>query len=246
MGSLIELNVEPPGEPAEGIENAADALRFLLASGIAKDLDRVYWEPLSGGVSSDVIAVWGPDFSVVVKRALSKLKVSADWFAPTERIITEAKALQLAGSLIPQTVPNVLAFDQNRHILVIEKASNAYREWKTDLMAGVVDLDTARRLGADLAVWHSSTLDAKVQHDFLDQTAFEMLRVDPFYRWTAERNPSLSGAIGSVVDRMLGTRVCVVHGDFSPKNIWSEGLTPGCSIGKSRTLGIRYSTSLSW
>ncbi len=55
--------------------------------------------------------------------------------------------------------------------------------------------------------------------EFADVEAFIQLRVDPFYRWVAARHPDIAARISKVADQMLSTRRCLVHGDFSPKNV---------------------------
>src|SRR5207302_8020869 len=39
----------------------------------------------------------------------------------------------------------------------------------------------------------------------------------------AERRPDLAAEIRGVVERMLADRQCLVHGDYSPKNLLTEG-----------------------
>ena len=49
------------------------------------DPDSAKFEALTGGVSSDIWKVEADGRTYCVKRALAKLKVKADWFAPVER-----------------------------------------------------------------------------------------------------------------------------------------------------------------
>jgi len=49
------------------------------------------------------------------------------------------------------------------------------------------------------------------------------LRIRPYHQRVAERQPELAAAINSVVERMLDDRRCLVHGDFSPKNLLTDG-----------------------
>lgn len=71
----------------------------LLASGRRLGLvgdETVPVEPLTGGVSSDIFEVTTDDRAFVVKRALARLKVVADWRAPIERNHFEAALDQQA------------------------------------------------------------------------------------------------------------------------------------------------------
>ena len=64
--------------------------------------------PLAGGVSSDI---WRIDTSrgpVCAKRALPKLRVTADWRAPIERNLYEARWMRVANQALPGCAPQVL------------------------------------------------------------------------------------------------------------------------------------------
>ena len=57
---------------------------FLRQQGLAGDGEPMRCKPLAGGVSSDIWRIDLPGRSVCVKRALPKLRVGADWFAPAD------------------------------------------------------------------------------------------------------------------------------------------------------------------
>jgi 5-methylthioribose kinase len=52
-----------------------------------------------------------------------------------------------------------------------------------------------------------------------DTTVFFELRVDPFYRRIAEVHSPIQAAICDVIAEMAAHPLCLVHGDFSPKNM---------------------------
>jgi 5-methylthioribose kinase len=88
------------------------------------------------------------------------------------------------------------------------------------LLAGVVGNDIAQRLGQVLACWHLATAHRPdLNEDFGDTEIFRQLRVDPFYFWVAGQHREFAAKIESIVERMTSTRSCLVHGDFSPKNV---------------------------
>lgn len=186
---------------------------------------------LSGGVSSVVIAVHTGTRALIVKQSLPKLRVADEWLAPTDRILSEAAMLSTTAALTPGRVPEVLDIDSDRRVLCIAHAPADWVEWKPLLMAGDVSLRTAAGLGDVLARWHVGTLDAGTVPAILrDQSAaFDSLRVGPYYRTTAERLPELAEAIMQTADRMTATHICLVHGDFSPKNILTAPPTTGDS-----------------
>jgi hypothetical protein len=190
----------------------------LVRRGLIDSPDGVVVRPLTGGVSNDVLAVTGPGVDVVVKRALGRLRVAEEWLADPGRIDTEGRALQLAGRLLPGAVPAVR--DLADGYLVIERAPDRWRTWKEDLLVGRVDVAVAALLGRALGVWQRETAaDPDVAVDFADVTAFHQLRVDPFHRTVAGRHPDLADVIGRTVEDMAAARVCLVHGDYTPKNV---------------------------
>ncbi|RUV25554.1 aminoglycoside phosphotransferase family protein, partial [Mesorhizobium sp. M1A.T.Ca.IN.004.03.1.1] len=62
---------------------------FLLKNGLRSASEEAIYKPLTGGVSSDIYRVELPGRLICVKRALAKLKVSADWQAPVSRNVYE-------------------------------------------------------------------------------------------------------------------------------------------------------------
>jgi aminoglycoside phosphotransferase (APT) family kinase protein len=47
--------------------------------------------------------------------------------------------------------------------------------------------------------------------------------VHPYHHRVAERYPELAPAINGVIELMLASRQCLVHGDYSPKNLMTDG-----------------------
>ena len=177
-------------------------------------------EELGGGVSNVVLAVRGDHVDLVVKQSLPRLRVEEEWLAKRERVLTEGDALRLAGRLTPSAVPGVLWVDSEAFAIVIERAPASMVTWKDELLAGRVEEGVAVRLASALATWHRETeADARLAARFDDHEAFDQLRVDPYHRAVMRRWPALERPIGRYVEQMLATRVCLVHGDFSPKNV---------------------------
>lgn len=73
------------------------------------------------------------------------------------------------------------------------------------------------------ALISTSTGDAAVAAAFGDITAFTQLRVDPFHRTVAQRHPDLAAPITATVEVMARSRTCLVHGDYTPKNVLVGG-----------------------
>lgn len=175
---------------------------------------------LGGGVSNVVLAVHAGAFHAVVKQSLPKLRVADEWLAKRERAMTEADMTRLVAHLTPGRAPTLIDADPGACALVIEHAPDGWTDWKSELLAGRVDDAVARELGRVLGVWHSRTEgDPDVASRFADDEAFEQLRVDPYHRTVMRRRPELADAVAAFVERMLATKRCLVHGDYSPKNV---------------------------
>jgi tRNA A-37 threonylcarbamoyl transferase component Bud32 len=208
------------GRAAHELLSAESVIAYLATRGLVEPDAEVAVSGLGGGVSNVVLAVSTPWRTLVVKQALPKLRVADDWPAKRERAVTEAEALRWAEELAPGLVPEVLDVDPEACALVIAHAPAAWLPWKELLLGGTADPAVAARLGSALAAWHGGTLDRdEVRRRFGDQEAFDQLRVDPYYRTVQSRLPAVAEDVGRHVELMLSRRRCLVHGDFSPKNV---------------------------
>ncbi|MGI9149826.1 MAG: phosphotransferase family protein [Chloroflexota bacterium] len=181
--------------------------------------------PGTGGVSGELTFCDGPDGPTVVKRALPKLKVAADWFASPKRSAVEAACLRVLSEILgPGCVPRVLWVDEHAHAFGMQRLPDYLVVWKARLLGCDVDLRTANRVGQLLGQMHSRTsgrLDLAAQFD--DRSYLVDLRIHPYHQRVAQRQPHLARAVDAVVERMLLDRQCLVHGDFSPKNLLTDG-----------------------
>jgi 5-methylthioribose kinase len=194
------------------------AVPYLIGRHVLSGDEPATVSSLGGGVSNVVLAVRTPSIDVVLKQSLSQLRVEEEWLAKQERAITEAAALQVAGELAPGSVPAVLDADPSAFALTIACAPNTWDNWKDRLLDGRAEPEVAARLGHLLAVWHTGTSMAPDPR-FDDAEAFEQLRVDPYYRTVLARHPAAGDAISACIERMGIRRRCLVHGDYSPKNV---------------------------
>lgn len=198
----------------------AELTDHLVARGLVPPGAAVTATALAGGVSGDVSAVSGGGLEAVVKRPSPRLRVAEEWLADEERVVAEGWALRFAADLVPASVPRVIDLDLEANTLVIERAPAEWREWRATLLAGEIDPAVGEHLGRALASWHRRSREyPRLLASFADQRAFVQLRIAPFHLHVAERHPDLATEIEAVVDRLLERRVCLVHGDFSPKNV---------------------------
>lgn len=178
-------------------------------------------ESLSGGVANTVLAASWRGGDVVVKQALPKLRVEADWPFDPERTNIERECLTyLAGVLPTGSVPEVVAFDAANHLLVISRAPRDGIVWKELLLAGDVDSAIGADVGRLLGELHrASSQDAAAAATFAAKWPLIQGRTDPFHRTVAEKHQDMREAILAEVERLEGTNSALVLGDFSPKNI---------------------------
>lgn len=177
---------------------------------------------LAGGVSCDVYCVKierRPP--LVVKRALAKLRVAADWRAPPERASTEVAWLRLVAGIEPRWVPRVLGEDRERHVFAMTfLPPRTHPIWKAELAAGHVDVAFAGTVGAALARIHAATAGrADVAAAFDNGSQFRALRLEPYLLFAATRHPALAQALEDEVRRIAAARIALMQGDISPKNI---------------------------
>lgn len=207
----------------EALLDVSTVAEYLRSRGLVGRGDHVEVRALGGGVSNVVLAVDAPGRRLVLKQSLPRLRVADEWLAPRERVLSEAAALELAGRLVPGSVPQVLDRDPARHAIVLEHAPEGWRDWKGRLLAGVIDVSVARRLGELAGRWHRVTRRGRDLPPSLagDEAleAFEALRLEPYYRTTARRAPEVADALLRFAERLRQQRTCLVHGDLSPKNV---------------------------
>ncbi|WP_369021518.1 phosphotransferase family protein [Verminephrobacter aporrectodeae] len=115
-------------------------------------------EPLTGGVSSDIVLVHCGERRFCVKRALPRLKVTVEWHAPVERNRSEADWFAVVGQLLPRAVPRIIADHAHEGWFAMEYLPPAqYPLWKTQLRDGQADAAFAASVGQALACIHAAT-----------------------------------------------------------------------------------------
>ena len=197
---------------------ATNAAEYLRSRGILPDPAQI--TELGGGVSNTVLLVETGDRRFVLKQALGKLRVQDDWFSDRQRIFRESAAMRwLAPHLPPGAVPEILFEDREHCLFAMSAAPREAQTWKSLLMQGQVDYNTAACIGRMLAIIVSASWrDPDSERVFGDQTVFDQLRLDPYYRTTASRHPDLKPYFDRLMRESSGRRVSLAHGDWSPKN----------------------------
>ena len=184
-------------------------------------LDVVYYP---GGVSGIVAMVSDGKKDVIVKQALSRLKVKDVWECDPGRIITEHKAHEVYAALVPESVPPTLFADGENKVIGRIGAPDGTPMWKTQLLAGLLDFRVAfKAIDALLRIHNKSSRDEEIRRGFADNAIFHDLRISPYIEKTVSVHPELRRRADAVIHRLMTEKTVLNHGDFSPKNIMVQG-----------------------
>ena len=211
------------------LDDLDEILRSLRECGLVGDGEQFGVASLSGGVSCDVLLVEVERRPpVVVKRALAKLRVDADWRAPVERSESEVAWLVLAAELDQRIVPRVIAQDPARHLFAMAYLpKEKYPVWKDRLAQGDADPGFAAEVGSWLGRLHASTARSpSIARRFGAREQFHALRLDPYLLYTAARHPDVATRIRALSENVAHANIALMHGDVSPKNILCGPETP--------------------
>jgi 5-methylthioribose kinase len=192
-------------------------LAFLRAQGLAGDGETPAAEVLAGGVSSDI---WRVDLRrgpICVKRALPRLRVAQVWEAPVERNGYEKRWLETANAIVPGIAPKVLAGGDDCFAM---EYLPQLPVWKSELRAGRADATFAADVGRKLCAIHNATSRrGDLAAAFATDASFHALRLEPYLLAAARVHGSLSVQLQELSEVTARTRLALVHGDVSPKNI---------------------------
>ncbi len=212
----------PQAPVAEASVALPDDLRAVLVRmGLATADERPRATPLVGGVSSDI---WRVDLvrgPVCIKRALSQLKVKDEWFAPIERNSLEVAWVEIAGKIEPKAVPRLLGHDTTAGLFVMEYLeAERFPLWKRELQLGHAEPGLAREVARRLVHIHRATARrADIARRFASDRIFHAIRLEPYLEATAARHADLKARLYALSGSTAATKLALVHGDVSPKNI---------------------------
>ena len=176
--------------------------------------------PLAGGVSCEIYLVENGTERFVVKRALAKLKVKADWFADVSRNRHEWEYIRYVARFLPSAVPELGHCSIDNNYFAMEHLNGSYQNWKQLLLSGRADVAHAQSAGNLLGQIHrQSAGDSEAMRLFDTTPNFFQLRLEPYLLAAGAKHPDLRRLFEAEVDRLAAARECLVHGDFSPKNI---------------------------
>ncbi len=201
----------PPAElPPEAILTALRRMNLLTGG-------QPGGERLTGGVSSDIWRIDLPSGPICVKRALPKLRVAAEWHAPVERNLYEARWMRHAA----HHAPPLLGQDPRSGALAMAfLPPDNHPLWKDQLRDGHADPDFAAQVARALVSIHAKTAaDPTIAAEFPTDAIFHDIRLEPYLIATARAHPDLAGRLRALVTTTQTSKKALVHGDVSPKNI---------------------------
>lgn len=203
----------------EHVENLIEYLRFRELIPRCESPSISF---LTGGVSNRTLLLHRPGGeSWVIKQSLPKLRVQDDWHADPARIHREALALQHLPSLLgASSTPEFLFEDPTLHLLGMRAIPQPHLNWKAALLAGNISPALVREFGSLLGRLHCQSREQrhKLEPLFADRRFFHSLRLDPYYR-TAAGKTKTHRFMESLIEECLASPSCLVHGDYSPKNL---------------------------
>ncbi len=214
--------------------DASNAEEYLRRTGRIGPEEEVIVRELAGGVSNIVLllsrSTSEPRF--VLKQVREQLRVPDPWFCSIERIWREVDVLQVCHRALDETpairlhpgeptiaVPRVLFSDRENYLFAMSAAPD-HEVWKAQLLRGETCLATAAACGRLLGTIHAATWQQRdLAKQLGDTSFFDALRLDPYYRHVARAHADLASALQHLVASLAEHPRCLVHGDFSPKNI---------------------------
>jgi 5-methylthioribose kinase len=207
----------------------ANAVEYLHSRGLFLKADLDAARELSGGVSNVVIHVATGDGDLVLKQARGQLATAQTWFCSVDRIFREVEVMVICQKVLAEAhrnsplameVPRLIFEDRGNYTYAMSAARRDHVVWKSELLSGVVRDGVAESCGTMLGVLHASTWhDTDVAKRLDDRRFFDELRLDPYYRHVARVHNDLRPTLEQLIESLWRERHCLVHGDFSPKNL---------------------------
>jgi 5-methylthioribose kinase len=208
---------------ALNIEQPDALLRYLRDTGRLGPSEVPTLTTLAGGVSNRTVLLESPNGKAwVLKQALAKLRVAEDWFCDPQRIHREALGLAWLERLTPPgSIPSLLFEDETCHLLAMRAVPRPHENWKNRLLAGEVQREHVTQFGQLLGIIHREAHRRReeIAPLFADRRFFESLRLEPYYQFTAQRHREVAHFLSDLMAETLATRLTLVHGDYSPKNV---------------------------
>lgn len=209
----LELDIEQPDQ----------LITYLRQTGRIEAAEEPSVRLLTGGVSNRTMLVERKTGTAwVLKQALAKLRVAVDWHSDPRRVEREALGIRYLSQLVPSgSVPGLVFEDPAHHLLAMEAAPTPHENWKTLLLNNPPIATHIAQFGRLLGAIHRNAFhrSAELAPLFNERSFFESLRLEPYYQHSANQRPEAADFLHWLIAETLATRLTLVHGDYSPKNI---------------------------
>ncbi len=182
--------------------------------------DTMTSQGLGGGVSNKTVLVNISQQSYVMKQGLSKLRVPGDWFSNPARIQREASGMKALKKILPNQITSLIFVDDLENILMMEAVPQPHENFKALLLKGAIQHNLLQKMAIMLATIHTSSWHNKeFEKEFGNTEFFHELRIDPYFRFCVQKYPEVEPWFQKNIFSKLEIKNCLVHGDFSPKNM---------------------------
>jgi aminoglycoside phosphotransferase (APT) family kinase protein len=127
----------------------------------------------------------------------------------------------VANEALAGSAPSVLGEDAQSGLFAMEfLPEERYPLWKTLLRDGVISSSAAEQVGHRIGALHSySAARPDLAGQFATDHIFYPIRLDPYLGATARAHPDLADRLLALIRATATTKLALVHGDVSPKNI---------------------------
>jgi len=184
---------------------------------------------ITDGVSSDIWYVkTDNNIEFCIKRALAKLTVKEDWYAPISRNNFEAMYFQYCYAMFPNNFPKLLGHDNKNFILAMEWYDpNDFLVWKKKLLNKKIEQQDIKNVSNILFKKHKNFVNKKnYKHKFNNDDTFYSIRIEPYILFTSKKYPEFKKKFNTVAESLVKNKKTLIHGDFSPKNILIKANNP--------------------
>ena len=196
---------------------------YLMEKGVINKEEPYSMHYCKGGVSCTVCFVYSGDKQLIVKQGLEQLKVKETWLCDPNRMNTEQESNRIYHNLMPDCAPRVYDYDDENCIYWREAVPESWDMWKTDLMAGKLNFNSASKVITTLAIVHNHCAEnPEVREKFKDKDIFYHLRVSPYIEFILQKHPQLNDFAQPIIRLLMDSEITLIHGDFSPKNIMTD------------------------
>lgn len=197
----------------------ADVVEYLVQNRRIKSAEPLV-EPMAGGISSDIFLIHDNGDKFVMKRALAQLRSKDAWFADVSRNRVEREYIEYVGSFLPAAVPRIIFNDDEGGFFAMEYFGSGFECWKNQLMEGKCDVAVTESIARSMATIHDHSWEnEKIARQFATDANFYALRLESYLLTTGSRHPELDHFFQAEARRIAATKLSLMHGDFTPKNI---------------------------